>query len=176
MSIKRLFNDNNFDNKDDNSLGLKDLLETTTIVPVDVDDQPITPSDFNIAAVTKDDIKTLLESHETKKLSTIQPKTFSGRVVKNPHNFMSHLEAYAKLTTLESKNKCLAFGLMLQDVALCWYESLCADEKKEFEGLTQKFTDTYMSKSKNRIYTEDLEGRKLIPGKCAESYITGINK
>ena len=52
-----------------------------------------------MAAVTIDDIKTLLESHETKNLSTIQPKTFSGRVDENPHNFMSHFEAYAKLTS-----------------------------------------------------------------------------
>ena len=122
----RLSNDNfdeEDDDKSDNSLGLKDLHETTAIVPVDVDIEPITLPDFNMTAVTKDDIKTLLESHETKKLSTIQPKTFSGRVDENPHNFMSHFEAYAKLTSLEGENKCLTFGLMLQDVALCWYES-----------------------------------------------------
>ena len=175
----RLFNDN-FDDEDDdnsdNSLGLKDLHETTTIEPVDVDIEPITPPDFNMTAVTKDDIKTLLESHETKKLSTIQPKTFSGRVDENPHNFMSHFEAYAKLTSLEGENKCLTFGLMLQDVALCWYESLSDDDKKDFDVLKQKFTDTYMSKSKNWIYTQDLEGRKLMPGERAEAYITDIIK
>ena len=175
----RLFNDNfdeEDDDKSDNSLGLKDLHETTTIEPVDVDIEPITPPDFNMTAVTKDDIKTLLESHETKKLSTIQPKTFSGRVDENPRNFMSHFEAYAKLTSLEGENKCLTFGLMLQDVALCWYESLSDDEKKDFDVLKQKFTDTYMSKSKNWIYTQDLEGRKLMPGERAEAYITGIIK
>ena len=76
--------------------------------------------------MTKDDRKTLLESHETKKLSTIQPKTFSGRVDENPHNFMTHFEAYAKLTSL-------TFGLMLQDEALCWYESLSDDEGNDFD-------------------------------------------
>ena len=98
----RQFNDNfdeEDDDKSDNSLGLKDLHETTTIEPVDVDVEPITPPDFIMAAVTKDDIKTLLESHETKNLSTIQPETFSGRVDENPHSFMSHFEAYAKLTS-----------------------------------------------------------------------------
>ena len=132
----RLFNDNfdeEDDDKSDNSLGLKDLHETTTIEPVDVDVEPITPPDFIMAAVTKDDIKTLLESHETKKLSTIQPKTFSGRVDENPHNFMSHFEAYAKLTSLEGETKCLTFNLMLQDVALCWYESLSDDKGNDFD-------------------------------------------
>ena len=176
----RQFNDK-YDEEDDdnsdNSLGLKNLLETTTaIVPVGVDIEPITPPDFNMTAMTKYDIKTLLESHETKKLSTIQPKTFSGCVDENPHNFMSHFEAYAKLTSLEGENKCLTFGLMLKDVALCWYESLSDDEKKDFDVLKQKFTDTYMSKSKNWIYTQDLEGRKLMPGERAEAYITDIIK
>ena len=132
----RLFNDN-FDEKDDdksdNSLGLKDLHETTAIVPVDVDIELITPPDFNMTAVTKDDIKTLLESHETKKLSTIQPKTFSGLVDESPHNFMSHLDAYAKLTSLEGETKCLTFNLMLQDVALCWYETLSDDDGNDFD-------------------------------------------
>ena len=132
----RLFNDNfdeEDDDKSDNSLGLKDLHETTAIVPVDVDIELITPPDFNMTAVTKDDIKTLLESHETKKLSTIQPKTFIGRVDENPHNFMTHFEAYAKLTSLQGEYKCLTFGLMLQDVALCWYESLSDDEGNDFD-------------------------------------------
>ena len=70
----RLFNYNSCDDENDNSLGLKDLLKTTTTVTVNVDIQPITPLDFNIAAVTKDDKETLLESHKTKKLSTIQQK------------------------------------------------------------------------------------------------------
>ena len=97
---------------------------------VNVDIQPITPLDFNIAAVTKEDIETLLESHKTKKLSTIRPKTFFGRVDENPHNFMSHFEAYAKLTSIEGENKCLTFGLMLQDVA-CVGTRVCVMMRKK---------------------------------------------
>ena len=50
----RLFNDNfdeEDDDKSDNSLRLKDLHETTTIEPVDVDIEPITPPDFNMTVV-----------------------------------------------------------------------------------------------------------------------------
>ena len=48
--------------------------------------------------------------------------------------------------------------------------------KKYFEFLAQKFTDTYMSKSKNWIYTQDLEGKKRMPRERAKDYITDIIK
>ena len=53
---------------------------------------------------------------------------------------------------------------------------MCDDEKKDFDVLKKKFTDTYMRKSKNWIYTQDLEGRKLMPGERAEAYVTDIIK
>ena len=64
---------------------------------------------------------------------------------------MSHFEAYAKLTSLEGETKCLTFSLMLQDVALCWYESLSDDNDKDFDvGLKLESQDTFVYNEPSR--------------------------
>ena len=153
-------------------------------IETDIDEEQIQPPTLptireelsETMAVTKSDMEKLIATNESRKLGIIQPTVFSGRSNDNPNNFLSHFEAYSKLTGMEEENKCITFGLLLKDIALCWHQNLGEHIKTDFNKLKEAFKETYMSRSKDWMNVQTLEDRKLEPGEKVESYIADIIK
>ena len=86
-------------------------------IETDIDEEQIQPPTLptireelsETMAVTKTDMEKLIATNESRKLGIIQPTVFSGRSNDNPNNFLSHFEAYSKLTGMEEENKCITF-------------------------------------------------------------------
>ena len=106
----------------------------------------------------------------------IKPPLFKGLTSEDAHRWLDKLNGYVLATKKDNEQKKGIFGLLLDDGASDWYDSLPIAEKESYETMSAAFTQRYIAKQNNWQESTALFQQKQRPEENILDFISNIRR